>query len=55
MQENAQLSVTAKIKILKYAEGTAPENSDPFEVIEKEIVLFGEDAKQAIKQFGGDV
>ena len=53
--ESMELSVTAKVRILKYAEGTAPENADPFETIEKEITFTGKEAEQVIKEFGGDM
>lgn len=56
--EESTLSVTAKVKIFKYAEGVTPENGKPFEVVEEEQVFTGKDAaelRRVMKEAGYDV
>jgi hypothetical protein len=49
---NLQIKVTAKRKILKFAEGSNPETDEPFEVIELEEIYTGDQAIQIADQYG---
>lgn len=53
MQSNLELKVTATTRIAKFSEGQNPDTDEPFEVIEKEIVLVGDDAKKFLEELGG--
>lgn len=50
--EAAKVTVTAKRRILKFAEGANPDVDEPIEVIEKEDVLVGEEAVAFLQSLG---
>ena len=54
MGEVGKITVKAATKILKYAPGADPEKDEPFEVVEREVVLEGEEAETIIQQLVGD-
>lgn len=47
-----QLSVKAKRKIVKYAEGADPKTDAPFEIQEEEFTLVGAAAEQLLADMG---
>ena len=48
MADVANLRVTAKVLIKKYAEGVSPSSAEPFEIVEKEHVFIGEEALELL-------
>lgn len=52
MSDKPIISIKAKRRIKKFAEGQNPEIDTPFEVIEKEEVFIGEDAEKIMKELG---
>lgn len=52
MPDPMQLKVTARRKIFKYAEGANPETDEPMAVEEKEVLLTGKDAEEALAEIG---
>lgn len=48
----SKITVKAKRRITKFAEGADPEKDQPFEVIEKETVFTGQEALKLLDQFG---
>lgn len=46
------VKIKAKQRIHKYAEGVDPEAGKPFETVEKEVTLTGEDALAVLRQTG---
>jgi len=53
MKDEPNISVTAKYKILKFAEGADPNKDQPFEVVEKEEVITGEAAIALLNSLKG--
>lgn len=53
MQSNLELKITAKTRIAKFNEDQNPEVDEPFEVVEQEVVLTGEEAKKLLEELGG--
>jgi len=53
MQSNLELKITAKTRIAKFNEGQDPDKDEPFEVVEQEVVLTGDKAKQLLETLGG--
>ena len=53
MQNNLELKITAATRIAKFAEGQNPDTDEPFEVVEKEVVFTGEEAKKLLEELGG--
>ena len=53
MGEVGKITVRAATKILKYSPGADPERDEPFEVVEREVVLEGEEAENIVQQLVG--
>lgn len=49
----SQLKVTAKTKLTKFDVGVDPNVGTPYDIVEQEIVLLGEDAKNYLEQVTG--
>ncbi|MDQ7794156.1 MAG: hypothetical protein RDU89_07050 [bacterium] len=52
--DGMRLSVTVKTRLSKYGEGQAPDGAEPFETIEREYVLEGDEALEVLRQAGID-
>lgn len=50
-----RVTVKARVRILKFAEGADPNTDAPYDIEEKEVVLTGEDAERAIREMGGNI
>ena len=48
-----KVSLKASYRILKYAEGANPKVDTPFEVVEKEEIIEGEEALRLLEQLSG--
>jgi len=53
--DRPRIAITAKRRVLKYAEGTNPETGEPFEVVEKVDIIEGEEAERLLKQLDVEV
>lgn len=51
--DNTSIRIVAKHRIKKFEEGQNPEVDTPFEVIEKEEVLIGQEAIDFINKLSG--
>jgi len=54
MVEKPKIQLKEHRRILKYAVGADPSKDKPFEVIEREIVIEGEEAEQLLRMYGVD-
>jgi len=56
MQNDAgRVTVTIQTRLLKYAEGVAPEMGQPFEVVEREHIVEGDEARRLLREMMRDV
>lgn len=52
-EQSASISITAKRKIFKYAEGVEPVEGNEYEVVETEVLITGKEAEELLKQMEG--
>lgn len=53
MDSELKVTLTASMRIQKYGVGVNPDEGEPFEIVEREIVLTGKEAEEALKQLNG--
>lgn len=49
-EEHPKIIIRAKTRVKKYAPGADPQADEPFEVVEHEHVLTGEEAKKFLEE-----
>jgi len=49
-EEHPKIIIRAKTRVKKYAPGAVPQADEPFEVVEHEHVLTGEEAKKFLEE-----